>query len=517
MANLEDVQDLIQEILDNPKLKHVADRLRQEYHDEPILQTASQMQRLLPRPLVEAKRLMRNPAEYHYSYRQLFYQQAKLLEDFTDDFSEQTSFSSCYPCYRDMNDRQLRTYFTWRTKVRQGVVESTSPSYAELYCYELLHQIGVPDPETGFRMLQQFRQDYTAVSPECRFPYFSIWLHDYIIYYGLDQALLPELSEDYAAGARFDKSFQTVQEAETHTDAELFQAISDLSGYGLQRSKFYREQTELIEQAVPYCFRQMCDYFRNRKKSDYLEYLFGKKGLLPYHMFNYATFFETDPERNCDYVLSPYHIYRCRSGKWTCEAYFDAEKGKKRLGCFVKTIDQKLRQLVQYPHPIKETELPKYLQQVLDKTLAAFLDERKKNAVPKVEFDLSRLAGIRQAAKVTRDKLLVDTEEEPKLQAAPKPAPELPVPETTPAEPAAPETPAADTRLSETERAFLHCLLEHQPYADLLRQGGVMLSVLVDHINETLFDDFGDTVILFDGDQPELIEDYVEELRALLG
>ena len=80
-----------------------------------------------------------------------------------------------------------------------------------------------------------------------------------------------------------------------------------------------------------------------------------------------------------------------------------------------------------------------------------------------------------------------------------------------------PETPAADTRLSETEQAFLHCLLEHQPYANLLRQGGVMLSVLVDHINETLFDDFGDTVILFDGDQPELIEDYVEELRALLG
>lgn len=112
-------------------------------------------------------------------------------------------------------------------------------------------------------------------------PYFSIWLHDYIIYYGLDQALLPELSEDYAAEARFDKSFQTVQEAETHTDAELFQAISDLSGYGLQRSKFYREQTELIEQAVPYCFRQMCDYFRNRKKSDYLEYLFGKRGCSP--------------------------------------------------------------------------------------------------------------------------------------------------------------------------------------------------------------------------------------------
>jgi hypothetical protein len=43
-----------------------------------------------------------------------------------------------------------------------------------------------------------------------------------------------------------------------------------------------------------------------------------------------------------------------------------------------------------------------------------------------------------------------------------------------------------------------------------------MLSVLVDHINETLFDDFGDTVILFDGDTPELIEDYAEDVAALL-
>lgn len=77
-------------------------------------------------------------------------------------------------------------------------------------------------------------------------------------------------------------------------------------------------------------------------------------------------------------------------------------------------------------------------------------------------------------------------------------------------------TPAQDSRLSETETAFLRCLLDRTPYADLLRQRNVMLSVLVDHINETLFDDFGDTVILFDGDTPELIEDYVEDVAALL-
>lgn len=258
-------------------------------------------------------------------------------------------------------------------------------------------------------------------------------------------------SEDYAAEDGSTK-LSDGAEAETHTDAELFQAISDLSGYGLQRSKFYREQTELIEQAVPYCFRQMCDYFRNRKKSDYLEYLFGKKGLLPTTCLTMPRFLKPIRRETATMFYRRIIFTAAAAASGHAKPYFDAEKGKKRLGCFVKTIDQKLRQLVQYPHSIKETELPKYLQQVLDKTLAAFLDEQKKNAVPKVEFDLSRLAGIRQAAEVTRNKLLVDTEEEPELQAAPKPAPELPVPETTPAEPAAPETPAADTRLSETER-----------------------------------------------------------------
>ena len=42
-----------------------------------------------------------------------------------------------------------------------------------------------------------------------------------------------------------------------------------------------------------------------------------------------------------------------------------------------------------------------------------------------------------------------------------------------------------------------------------------MLSVAVEEINETLFDDFGDTVIGFDGDSPIIIEDYENELKGM--
>lgn len=103
----------------------------------------------------------------------MFLRQAKLLEDFTDNAPESADFFSYYPTYRDMSDRQLRTYFTWRTKVRRGIVEHIPLSYAEVYCFELLNQIGVPDPETGFQMLRQFYYDYGKVDPHnglCYFP-----------------------------------------------------------------------------------------------------------------------------------------------------------------------------------------------------------------------------------------------------------------------------------------------------------------------------------------------------------
>ena len=47
------------------------------------------------------------------------------------------------------------------------------------------------------------------------------------------------------------------------------------------------------------------------------------------------------------------------------------------------------------------------------------------------------------------------------------------------------------------------------------RDSGIMLTVAIDEINERLFDTFSDTVIIFDGDTPEIIEDYKEELKGM--
>ncbi|HQM02057.1 MAG TPA: tellurite resistance TerB C-terminal domain-containing protein [Ruminococcus flavefaciens] len=53
-------------------------------------------------------------------------------------------------------------------------------------------------------------------------------------------------------------------------------------------------------------------------------------------------------------------------------------------------------------------------------------------------------------------------------------------------------------------------------YDAAARKHGSMTSVIADSVNEKLFDTFGDTVLLFDGDTPEIIEDYLEELKSIV-
>ena len=118
------------------------------------------------------------------------------------------------------------------------------------------------------------------------------------------------------------------------------------------------------------------------------------------------------------------------------------------------------------------------------------------------------LPRIREAALATQNRLIV---EEPEEAAGPAVAPpSAPPPETGPA--------AADEAalLPDAEYGFLGCLLDGGDWGTFARERSLLPSVLVDSINEKLFDRFGDTVIGYDAERPEVIEDYREELRGMI-
>lgn len=88
------------------------------------------------------------------------------MKDFEDDYEEAVAYKEYFPYYQMMGYRQLRTYFTWRARVRKGEVEKTSLSYAFLYLYELLNNIGVSDPQEGLDKLLFFWQEFRVFQPE---------------------------------------------------------------------------------------------------------------------------------------------------------------------------------------------------------------------------------------------------------------------------------------------------------------------------------------------------------------
>ena len=154
--------------------------------------------------------------------------------------------------------------------------------------------------------------------------------------------------------------------------------------------------------------------------------------------------------------------------------------------------------------------------------------------MPKVEIDLSRLEGIREAALLTQEKLLTEEEqfsekkevfrEETAAQQGLEPRRAGLVAEsyvkeyqlTEKVNESAENALEDSGLLSPVEKEFLSLLLKGESVSPLLKREKLMLSLLADQINEKLFDHFGDTVLIFDGEEATLIEDYEEELKGMV-
>ena len=70
--------------------------------------------------------------------------------------------------------------------------------------------------------------------------------------------------------------------------------------------------------------------------------------------------------------------------------------------------------------------------------------------------------------------------------------------------------------LDEVQLALVRSLLREEPVEELLRANRIMPSIAADSINEALFDEFGDTVLLCEDDRLSVMEDYREDLERLL-
>lgn len=452
----------------------------------------------------------------------IFYRQAVFMKDFTDDYAGNAQFSGYFPCYQMLGYDQLRTYFTWRTGVRQGNVAATSLSYAFLYIYELLCNIGVTDPQDGLCKLMFF---WKAFREHDKFidKYVLRWLKDYHIYYELPHTF-KEFAEKNGLAGHYPKL------AGADDSFDLFCSISK---YNIRKSAFFTDETSGM---ISDCFAYVMDSIRRNFEAAGMNFddaLFRPtRKLVPWKPFKDALFYNPVNQADRQIVLSQNEIYMCKGGQWTFSTAITTEKGRQFIGYVMKQMESVLRKLKKYRFRLTANtdmineDTIRILTNAglfIDKIVTAAVMEYHRDATKiVVTVDHASLARIRQEAQKTQESLIV---EEQTLQNSVE---AIPMQFT-----AQDQNMFADTAtkvdeetapfpdvwenlkdiLTGNELRALEVVLQGDDIKAFAHECEVMIEVLVDGINEKAMDYIGDN--LMDEDFV-LYDDYKETVGRML-
>lgn len=480
------------------------------FKDEAIRPRASQNVERMP-PLIRTARSLENGTAANWQSREsIFIKQAKLLANYEDDYAYDGNVVRYYPTYQSLTDQELRGYFSWRTKLRRGDIRKTSLSFAFIYIYELINQIGVMDPMDGYRKLKAFQDAYGRIDDRINF-YLDQWLTDYVIYYGLDANLLADLPQ-----VVFDRSITVLENIHNQDAAKVIYAVKQLAPKWLERSKFYAAHRTDCDTLIVRILRRVSDHYSTRCKKTMVEQYFGTHSQFQVRLFDTAVFYDQMKRRSCEYAVDERCVYRCQNGLWTVTKHPCSPRPNAKLDDLIKTIDAIMREEYAYRYPIKLEMDTKWLIKLIREEVQALLAEKKAAEAKKITIDYSQLAKIRRDAAITQDKLTVDEE------------PEIPDELTTPVRAlvgndinvsdipekaiAAPDDISPACPLDAAEQRLLRCLLYGGDYG-WVQAEGYILSVLSDSINEKLYDMFMDSVM---DDTPELVADYIDELKEMV-
>lgn len=507
------------------------------FKEEPIQPRPPRSTGRAPAVIRAARSLETGVHQSWQSREALFMKQGKLLANYEDDYGDCGSVTCYYPTYQALTDRQLRSYFSWRTKLRRGDVRKTALSFAFLYIYELINQIGVTDPMDGYHRLEHFRDAYSQADVSI-LPYLRRWMPDYVVYYGLDAELLSDTSQVVQ-----DRCVAVLEHVREQEPAKIIWAVKQLSKWP-GRSKFYGAYREDMDQVIVRVLRQMSAHYAARCKKTMVDQYFGSMGQSQVRLFDAAVFCNPLKRRSYEYAVDEQRVYDCKNGIWSVRARTSPPGSGGKLDGLLKTIDSVMRREFDYPHPVKPELETKWILQLIQEEARGLLAQKKAAEEKKITIDYTQLAQIRRDAAATQEKLAVEEDADLPSRPAPwaleqeqltlaiqpdadlreEPAP----PEREQARPTPPEAPrepeqmrlfpavqpdaAGECPLDPAEHRLLQCLL-YGGGTGWVQSEGHLLSVLVDGINEKLYDTFADCVL---DDTPQVIEDYTDDLKEMV-
>ncbi len=445
----------------------------------------------------------------------VFYKQAVFMKDFEDDYDGSASFSSYFPYYQLMSYEQLRTYFTWRTNVRKGEINNTSLSYAFLYMYELLNNIGVDSPDDGLERIMTFWNVFKEYNSSID-KYVIQWIKDYHIYYGLKKPFKDFVYENNIY-MYYPKIF--LYESDISDNFELFCSISK---YNIKDSSFYTAETSNL---INDCFYHVITKLKDALKTidiDFYDLIFQPtKNLTLWTPFKGALFFQRLNGKSRKVILSDKEIYVYNQVNWSFSTTITTENGRQLIGYAMKQMESTLRKLMDYKYKlsvsidmINQATVQKFSMAGIDfeKIIVDTVNDYYKE-INKVVVSVSEnmLNIIRKEAFETQEKLIVPENDEPvvateQITSLKEVAAELVLDGWT----------GFKNSLNDTEIRALLVILEDGNIKQYADENSIMLEVLADSINEKAMDSIGDNILELDIDMT-IYEEYIENVKEIVG
>lgn len=521
--------------------------------------------RNLPQPLRELRRLETEPQldGTRLTGVSLFVAQARLAADYEDD-SAPSPFGVRYRysvSYRDLSNEELRGYFAWRTAWRAHREDRIPYTYGHILAAELVNGVGAKPGMPCLQELIHLRERAAELDSDEAASGLAFdarrWIRDYAVLHNLPaefatsaderafaQAVATLRTAERAVLCEAGARDLTPQDMPAHvpSDADVWKAMAALSSYNVERSPFLRNNPQSAAAVGAAVFRALARHCGKRRKTNLVDGLVGWESNVGWFPF---------PDLPCTLpkeLPSPtYRIDACTrvttlAGRWFIRRGYEHAGKSRDLGRILRAMDRQMREDWDDPRALKPRPLAKYLEKIIVQASAEQRQRELEAESRKIVIDLSKLGGIRAAAATTREALLVDEEieDEPATTAEATPiaqpagSGEKSAAPVAAASPATSNMPAAATSatqpdpttavgddmpcgLDELELEVIARVSEGRGFSDLLGPGKPMASVLVDSINEKLFDELGDTAIEYVDGEPRLVPDYVEDVRDICG
>ncbi len=363
----------------------------------------------LPEMIKEMKALYKVPAyalsnfdEKEKFELKSFYHQAEFMKDYEDDYVYTgKEIDIRYPVYHDLTDEMLRGYFGWRSRFKKGNKRYEGECFISLYAYELINCVGGDAAE----VYKRFDELEAWAESEMLAIYERLqrWKHDFIVFYGLPIELLGDYYDDSA-----DKYAISLINYKNSTDEEIAEAVEFFSDYKVAKSAYFSKNEEKKISMLSAVYVEFADYYANMGVN-FFEKCFGKKTFYQYSMFYLAKFYHKSyKDRNRTVVISPVRRFVFDDEVCLYDAYQNINLKNPELGTLAQETDRILRKKEKGMMPLnKRMKNKQYLKMVEE----AIEKREKLDKKRKVEIDFSKLKGIREDAAVTREKLIVDEAE----------------------------------------------------------------------------------------------------------